>query len=79
MRRLIAIPAVKTPQCRCGKRVVTEIRFSKKNRKVVMHAKGHPFSERQGYNLLHYGANLDQGYFIKLALRHKNAPSFTSH
>jgi|LakMenE18May11ns_1017448.scaffolds.fasta_scaffold6978691_1 hypothetical protein len=79
MRHSIAIPAVKLRNAGVIKRIVTVKSFSKKNRKVVMHAKRPPFSERQGYNLLHYGANLDQGYFIKFALRHKNAPSFTSH
>ncbi len=61
------------------KRIVTVKSLSKKNKKVVRHAKGHPFSKRQDYNLLHYGANLDQGYFVKLALRHKSVQSFISH
>jgi hypothetical protein len=79
MRHLIAIPAVKLRNAGVIKRMVTVKSVSKKNRKVVMHAKRPPFSERQGYNLLHYGAHRDQGYFTKLALRHKNAPSFTPH
>ena len=69
MRHSIAIPAVKLRNAGVIKRIVTVKSFSKKNRKVVMHAKRPPFSERQGYNLLHYGANLDQGYFIKTCIK----------
>jgi len=70
MRHSIAIPAVKLRNAGVIKRIVTVKSFSKKNRKVVMHEKKrHPFSESQGYNLLHYGANLDQGYFIKTCIK----------